>query len=241
MKILDIDISSRTQSFIKEVESNLGSTLDISFGKMTIGANETLMCSIVDNRPIIIVKENSKLTEENLVHELWHLYMKSKTGIYNNAIDNPLLKYLLKGIHPSTLMNLLAKSHSILQHKYFFDKMLLEGYYPSKYIHDGFANVEVHYPLHVGYENAMIHQVALDVAHISIGINEDRKRVNTLLEIIKTRCENAFELGLQLTEVLNSFKTLEDEPKVYSEMLRQLFNYGEKIKYKMVGNDCVYY
>lgn len=241
MTILGLEISTKTQSFIDKLEQNLGSTLSVSYGKMTIGANETLTCSIVGNKPIIIVKENLTLTEENLVHEIWHLYMKSQTGIYNFTIDNPLLTILLRELDPSTLMTLLAKSHSILQHKFFFDKMLSEGYYPSKYILDGFANVENHYPQHIGYESAMIYHVALDVAHISIGINEDEKRVNLFLDTIKNRFQKAYELGLELTALLNEFKFVEKEPEIYSEMLENLFNYGEKIKYKMEGNDCVYY
>lgn len=241
MKILELEVSTKTQNFINELEKNLGAALNVSYGKMTIGANKTLICSIVDNRPIIIVKENSILTEENLVHEIWHLFMKSKTGIYNFAIDNPLLKYLLKESNSSCLMTILAKSHSILQHKYFFDKMLTEGYYPSKYILDGFANVQNHYPNHIGYESAMIYHVALDVAHISIGINEDEKRVNLFLDTIKSRFQKAYELGMELTALLNEFKSVEQEPEIYSEMLKNLFNYGEKIKYRMEGNDCVYY
>ena len=44
-----------------------------------------------------------------------------------------------------------------------------------------------------------------------------------------------------LTALLNEFKSVEEEPEIYSEILKNLFKYGEKIKYRMEGNDCVYY
>lgn len=240
MEILGLKISERAQDLVHEVENLFSKNIHVKYGTMTIGANETYISTIVDGVPTIIIKHGQKVEEEILVHEIWHLIMKGENEIYTIGFDGDLITFLRKNYEFSCLQILLNKAHSILQHSYFFSKMLKDGYFPSRYILEMFSKVERTYPHNRGYERALDEHVALDVFHIFLGANEDESRVNLFLEGIQRNCPSGFELGKVLFEETKDFRSASNEPKYFILILKKLFNYKSEIKVSRLGYECVY-
>jgi hypothetical protein len=240
MEILGLKISERAQDLIHELENLFGKSINVKYGNMTIGANEIYISTIVDGVPTIIIKHGQKVEEEILVHEIWHLIMKGENQNHTICFDGDLVIFLRKNYEFSCLQILLNKAHSILQHSYFFNKMLKDGYFPSRYILEMFSKVEKTYPYNLGYDCALDEHVALDVFHIFLGINEDEPRVNLFMEGIQRNYPSGFELGKVLFEESKDFRSASDEPKYFIFTLKKLFNYKSEIKVSRVGYECVY-
>lgn len=240
MEILGLKISERAQDLVHKVENLFNKNIHIKYGNMTIGANETYISTIVDGVPTIIIKQGQKVDEENLVHEIWHLIMKGENQIHTIGFDGDLITFLEKNYEFSCLQVLLNKAHSILQHSYFFGKMHMDGYFPSRYILEMFSKVERTYPQNLGYDCALDEHVALDVFHIFLGINEDELRVNLFLEGIQRNCPSGYELGKVLFEETRDFRSTSDEPEYFILILKKLFNYKSEIKVSRLGYECVY-
>lgn len=240
MEILGLKISKIAQNLVHEVENLFSKNIHVKYGNMTIGANETYISTIVDDIPTIIIKQGQEVEEETLAHEMWHLIMKGENQIHTISFDGNLIIFLRKNYEISCLQILLNKAHSILQHSYFFSKMLKDGYFPSRYILEMFSKVEKTYPYNLGYECALDEHIALDVFHIFLGINEDEPRVILFLEGIQRNCPNGFKLGKELFEETEDFRSALDEPKYFILILKKLFNYKSEIKVSRLGHECVY-
>lgn len=240
MEILGLKISERAQDLVHKVEDLFSKNIHVRYGNMTIGANETYISTILDGVPTIIIKQGQKVEEEILVHEIWHLIMKGENQIHTIGFDGDLITFLGKNYEFSCLQVLLNKAHSILQHSYFFGKMHMDGYFPSRYILEMFSKVERTYPQNLGYDCALDEHVALDVFHIFLGINEDELRVNLFLEGIQRNCPSGYELGKVLFEETRDFRSTSDEPEYFILILKKLFNYNSEIKVSRLGYECVY-
>lgn len=241
MKILDLEISDKTISFKKSVESFFNRPIEILVGEMSIGANETYESSVIENTPRITIKRGEIVNEEILVHEMWHLHMKGISGIYQISFGGHLIQTLLGKFKSDCLMTLLGKAHSIFQHKYFFNRMLEDGYYPSKYLIDAFYKVVEYYPNNIGYDCALLNHVSLDVVQFFNAIEEDDKNANRILNIIKDRNMPAFVLGSKIFKQLDTFSDPLQEPELFSNFLKVLFEYKEPINYSINNNECFFY
>ena len=223
----------------KKVENITGKKLVIREGPMTIGANETLMSKMENGIPTIIVKSNYTPTNEEIYHELFHLYIKSKLAIHSMAIDGNLMRFLREKNYDN-LGLILSKTHSVLQHSFFFKKMISEGYHPTKYLEEQLKNRLNGYPNNSYVPSDSDTHVMLDIWHLALGKADRKSEINDLLEVLKERHPKAYIGGTSLFKISKNFSSPSAEPEVLIKILKKLFGYRKKINYKIENKTVIY-
>ena len=223
----------------KEVENLTGNKVVRREGRMTMNVNETLMGRMEDGIPTIIIKSGHTPTDEDIYDELSHLYLKAKSGIYATRLDGDLEKNLQERDCADVKL-ILGKTHSILHHSFFFNKMVKEGCHPTKRIEGQLKGRLNGYPDNSYVPSDKDIHVALDVWHLALGKNDKDSEVDDLLGVVKQRCPRAYDVGMSLFEASNKFLSPSDEPEVLTEVIKKLFCYEEEVNHAVENNTAVY-
>lgn len=212
---------------INQIKNKSGRDIEICYGEMTIGANETLTASIESGISKITVKNNYKFTEEEIYHELFHLFIKLENGIHATNFNGDLSDFLKRNIQQSMLV--LQKVHSIFHHSYFFQKMINNKFSPGKDLENQLMNCIDRYK-DIYLFDRDIHNI-LDVWNISLSTEDKNLNTKLCLEKLKDFNQNNYNKGIKLLEISKSFINPNKEPDVFCNILKELLNYTNDIKY----------
>lgn len=232
--------SSSTIDILKlkdEIETQTDSKIIIKTGQMNIGANESLITNFENGTPTITISEGKIPTDEEIYHELYHLWIMSINGHYAIEIGLTLLNELKSKVNQIQLV--LGKAHSIFHHSLFFDKMLHKGYQPTRYLIEQLDIYIDDYPNNCYSEDISIH-TTLDVWHIMLGLEDSNLDTEKYLNIIKSRFVREYELGEKLIEISNEFSNPSDEPELFGKIMQKLFNTSIEIYYSTDNHKIIY-
>ena len=212
---------------IGEIKKRSGVDVEIFFGEMTIGANETLMGSIINGIPKITVKSNYNFSEEEIYHELFHLFIKLENGIHGFKIDGNLLDFFNKNIQEP--MVVLSKAYSILHHSYFFREMIKNKFNPGKYLENQLENCIDQYK-NVYINDRDINNI-LDVWHIALSTEDKNLSSKLYLEKLKDFNQDNYNKGMKLLEISKNFTDPDGESDIFCSILKELLNYTNNVEY----------
>jgi len=223
-------------NLIGQLKKKSGRDVEIFFGEMTIGVNETLMSRIINGVPEIIVKHGYNFTEEEIYHESFHLLIRIENGIYDFKIGGNLLDFLKVNIQGP--MAVLSKTHSILHHAYFFQKMINNEFSPGKYLEnqlkDRIEQYKCVYP-----NDKDIHNI-LDVWHIALSMEDKNLNTELYLEKLRGFNQNNYDQGMKLLAISKSFTDPNKESDVFCNILKELLNYTNNVKYSKIDLSVTY-
>lgn len=83
--------------------------------------------------------------------------------------------------------------------------------------------------------------IALDVWHLMLGIEDNSLDTKRYLNILKSNFKQEYELGQNLFEISKEFSSPEQEPYIFSKILRTLLNFDNQIYYKTKNHTIVFY
>lgn len=237
MKKIDFKTDNKNiNDLIDKIKKKSGKNVEIFFGEMTIGANETLVASIVDGTPLITIKNNHAFTEEEIYHELFHFFIKFENKIHYFNIGGSLLDFLKNNIQEPTLI--LSKTHSILHHAYFFHKMISNKFSPGKNLEKQLDDCIDQYG--TVYQNDRdVHNV-LDVWHIALSLSDKNLSTSFYLEKLKELNQDNYDQGIKLLEMSKKFTEPNNESELFCDILKELLGYSNSVEY-LKNNSSVLY
>lgn len=221
-----------------EIETITGSVIQVKIGQMNIGANETLMSGFANQIPYIIIKNGHNPSSVEIYHELYHLWVQVKNGFYDIEINGDLLIFLRKRLKNGAFV--INKAHSIFHHSYFFNLMINNKFHPTSYLLNQLEACIKDYPANSYPENVTFN-IALDVWHLMLGIEDNSLDTKRYLNILKSNFKQEYELGQNLFEISKEFSSPEQEPYIFSKILRTLLNFDNQIYYKTKNHTIVFY
>lgn len=222
-----------------EIESSANSNIQVTFTQMNSVANETLLAGFSESGiPYIKINNGLIPNATEIYHELYHLWIQTKNGIYRIDIAGSLLQtFRIKLENPWVVI---YKAHSIFQHAYFYKFMIGHGYHPTLYLLNQLNNCIQGYPNNSYTEDISLH-IALDVWHLMLGVEDKNLDTKKYLSILKDKFMQQYELGLKLYRLSQEFQNPIQEPSIFAKILDVLIDGNNFIKYNIENNILRYY
>lgn len=192
------------------------------------------------NEPTIVFNLNnpSDVSDSVLCHELWHLLLSIKSGIYSSGYASPLSDSMIEQIKSEDgLMEVFNYANIILQHSYIFNQMVKDGYR----LRDSFVKFNKDINLYPQYrkETEYFH-VAIDTWHLKEGEKDKTTNTSMALSIIQERFPDSFNLGVRLHDISKGFSSPLKEDDVFKNILSELFGYKKPINFMRDDKDGTY-
>jgi len=222
-----------------EIESNADSKIQVNYTQMSVGANETLLAGFSESGiPYIKINNGLIPSTTEIYHELYHLWIQTKNGIYSIDIIGPLLHtFRTKLENPGIVI---YKAHSIFQHAYFYKLMIEHDYHPTSYLLNHLGNCIQGYPNNSYTEDISLH-IALDVWHLLLGVEDHTIDTKKYLSILNEKFKQQYDLGLKLYRISKEFENPMQESFIFSKVLETLIDEDNRIKYKIENHILTYY
>ncbi len=189
--------------------------------------------------PTIVFSDNpSEISDSVLCHELWHLLLSIKSGIYNSGFASPLFDCMIEQIKSGDgRMEVFNHANTILHHSYIFNQMVKVGYH----LQDSFDQFNKNIKLYPQYrkETEYFH-VAIDTWHLKEGEKDKPTNTSMALSIIQERFPDSFNLGVRLHNISKGFSSPLREDDVFKNILSELFGYKKPINFMKSDKDGTY-
>ncbi|WP_418638351.1 hypothetical protein [Winogradskyella sp.] len=214
---------------LREIEDEFGNKIQFEYHDKDLSLKASV--SPDKEQPIISCRNNYSPSLDDIIHEIWHLFMKSKLNMigYNLQRDFGTFFTELCDHSEDKRDELFMFLYSTIEHGFFFHKMIDEGF-------DPYNNSEFELPTDINLANTInAGNSNLDTMHMSVYIllllimqRDKVEGVDLLMPILKSNTIS-WHIGQNLFNVIDRFKNIEEEPKIMEECLEILTSYQPKI------------
>ncbi|MGA9348565.1 MAG: hypothetical protein WBW48_07150 [Anaerolineae bacterium] len=229
--------SEFTQTTYRKVRDLFRAEVVVRFGEVDIGANETMISRVENGIPTIILKHGTILTEDCFCHELYHLLMKGVSGYHFLQATGYFLAELKRKYHNPPMI--VGKCHSILQHSFFFPKMIEAGFSPTSYLLEQMDQQKQTYPSCYSNKDRKAN-VIMDAWHIMLGRSDSKIDSTVYVNFFAEGFGPYFEKAKTIAEILRYFDDPVDEPNFFCRVLSILSDI-RNIHYSVQGKTVVYH
>lgn len=189
--------------------------------------NFKLSASAENNIPIIKAASGLVVTEGDIIHEVWHLYMKSILKANNyNASDDLINEMISYSGSPEQFQYNFFCLHSAVEHYYFLKKIALE-YKPYAFLENSLEEV-LKNPTGT-FSKGEQQQLAIDTLQVLI-LSEKPLNCDVALNHLKSICPAAFKLGSELFSIVKGFNEIIQEPVIMERCIRLLWEVTTEIE-----------
>ncbi|MEI6152738.1 MAG: hypothetical protein WCQ90_01470 [Deltaproteobacteria bacterium] len=238
-EIIDFSrMPSEVISLKDKIEKKLLNPIRVSYGNMTLGANETLINTIQNGIASIIVKKGHAPTVDSIYHELFELYIKAESGVHSISVNSQVYVHIQSACKQPEII--VGKAHSIFCHAFFYPKMIDLNYHPTEYIESQLKALGSIYPI-TAYQNTDIKlHVSMDLWHLHLGFGDQTSSSRELYNAVskdylveKARAES-------LNSISNKFTSPDMLSGLFIEIIKCMFNYNGNIDVYRKGTQVVY-
>jgi len=231
------DLPKSSIEQINKIYSVFGSPPMFRIGEIKFNEVRLLAKIDVDNNfvPTIICIEGHKPTYDDIVHEIWHLFLFASLDYTGYAISGNFEIFLRTKYSSKDFGDLFFKLHSHVQHFFFFKNLIEENFNPFIST-DNIGNVD--FGVHVNMQPELDVNLILDTLLIFLIKDLDPEREKGRLDIVKSLKRKSFNTANEVYGMLLEFSSTKQEPVLISNILKILFNYEEEIQIEK--NERVY-
>jgi hypothetical protein len=198
-----------------------------------------LSASVVDGIPIITRRPQYEPSTTDIIHEIWHLFLKANLKMINYNFC-PDLQDEMIGVSGSKakLVYVFTQLYSAVEH-YFFLKRIDPKYNPYFFLESSLE--EMLSIKSTSFSMLEIQSYAVDVVQILI-LKEGLKTgdCDVPLAYLKTICPNAFEIGAKLFKKLAEFAAVEQEPEIMEQLVKILWFHDGDIRRIRKGQEIIF-
>lgn len=206
---------------------------DVFYQKSEAILDYRLTASTINDLPFITCSAEFEPTLSDIVHELWHFYLKAYTGINNYNFGHNLKTEILNKINYNNSINdaqqnfplIFVQLYSEVHHFYFFPKMDKK----LKPFEDMEKDVnETDWTLKTCYFYDSVLSI-LSILRLLI-LEHYHFNVKTHLDTAQIYTQNELEKARELMEILKGYENASCEPLVIKKLITKLFLLNANLK-----------
>lgn len=196
----------------------------------------TVFANVSDDRiPYISVKSDFTPTLADWSHEIWHLFIRSELNIirYNINSESEFGGFVMDLINQGIqFQRLLSYLQSLVEHYFFFDKLLQQGLdpYESTFEVNNIRPSEMTLAASEGDELIFI---TLEILYLFIArrdLSDLNDEISEALDIYSRDRNQQFQIAANIFNQLAEFDRVEKAPKFMALALEKLFDYDGEIQ-----------
>jgi hypothetical protein len=195
-----------------------------------------LLAEVSDGIPQVTCRRTYTPELVDVIHEVWHLYMKAKLKIHNYNTSDKIEEILLKRlVTEEEWVEIVNNLYSAVEHFYFLGRMNpdLNPYsFLENSLEDYMGIPETNPTSH------FIRMTALNVVQLYI-LHQAKNNCHDELGYIRSFYPSAYDLGMQILRLLENFEQIENEPQIMAESFKILFDFNETVTYNLTGNTII--
>lgn len=201
-----------------------------------------MSAEIRNNVATITCRDSYDFSHTLICHEIWHLYIKVKLGIYSYQFEGSLKDHLLKEEAGETnFINNWEELSSAIEHFYFLPLMLDEDFtdcysFTENTLNDlGEINCDGNEVLPEPIINSINRRFAIQIIHILI-LSNHSERANEYLESFERNCNAAYILAQEAYNLIQNFKSINQEPDILKQLISIFWKYPNPVKFASTNN-----
>lgn len=238
MKVIDKfpDLPQESKQHLKFIRMAYGK--DAVF-KIEDGNLYTLSATAKNMDPAIFCHSNFNPCLVDVIHEIWHLYIRAHFEIemydISEHLGNEMLAYSLdRDRFEETFQN----TYSTMEHYFFLSKMSHKHKDTYAFIISDLEYISQYKMV----DNSVSEQQLLAFCTSQLCILKEGTNLGGCqLSHLQNICETGFNKGIQLFEQMKEFKEINNEPRVMASLIKIMWSLEREPKYKRVKNKIEFY